>query len=58
MNTTGKEIEGRTDHTAAMSSDKRIIVYGGINRDKLGPALPYLAVLFLRSKKLHFDVIF
>ncbi|CAG8795312.1 15029_t:CDS:2, partial [Gigaspora margarita] len=44
-NTTGKEIEGRTGHTAVMSSDKRIIVYGGINKDKLRPALPYLAVL-------------
>ncbi|CAG8588613.1 2516_t:CDS:2 [Gigaspora rosea] len=42
-NATGKEIEGRIDHTAVMTSDKRIIVYGGMNN--LRPAFPYLAVL-------------
>ncbi|KAF0453412.1 galactose oxidase [Gigaspora margarita] len=42
-NATGNEIEGRTGHTAVMTTDKRIIVYGGLN--KLRPALPYLAVL-------------
>ncbi|CAG8587180.1 2989_t:CDS:2, partial [Dentiscutata heterogama] len=42
-NATGKEIEGRIGHTAVMTSDKRIIVYGGMNI--LRPAFPYLAVL-------------
>ncbi|CAG8540193.1 3984_t:CDS:2 [Dentiscutata erythropus] len=42
-NATGKEIEGRTGHTAVMTSDKRIIVYGGMNI--LRSAFPYLAVL-------------
>ncbi|CAG8701018.1 3953_t:CDS:2 [Gigaspora rosea] len=42
-NTTGNEIEGRTGHTAVMTTDKRIIVYGGLNI--LRPAFPYLAVL-------------